>query len=129
MNPNVTPLKAPMDLPEEPTADMTRAEKKVLHEKNAQERANAARTLKMQYQQLQGHPAIADLVQKIGTFMKYHSEVAKDGVAYEQENIKGEVVQRTVRLDDKARITHLDKAAGQEEIEAYLLRQLDLQKP
>jgi ribosomal protein L29 len=100
-------------------------EKKEVHAKASEERANAQKLLKAEYFKLKENLAMQDLTAKLHSFIEYHTKVAKDGVAYENgKDAQGNLFQQTVRFTPQQRVSHLDKAAGLEEIADYLDRQL-----
>jgi len=100
-------------------------EKKEAHEKAAEERANIQKLLKAEYFKVKESPALQDLMKKLHGFVDYHTKVAKDGIGYEQyTNATGDLQQKTVRFTPEERVSHLDKAAGLEEILDYIERQL-----
>ena len=100
-------------------------QKKAVQQKASEERANAQKLLKAEYFKIKKSAAVEDLLIKMRGFIDYHTKVAKDGVAYENgKDADGNLIQHTVRFTPEQRVSHLDKAAGLEEILDYIDRQL-----
>lgn len=116
---------------ETPVVDtpQTRAQAaKELHQKKNQERADKINELRISYKKIKNEPAFADILVKSQQFADYHLKMAKDGVGYREtgrEDKNGNPIQETVFFDSNKRVTELDKAAGIEEIVAYLERMTD----
>lgn len=75
------------------------------------------------YEAIKGSPALQDILAKCQGFIDYHQRVAKDGVAYKdvpKDSVTGNMV--TVALSQEQRVSHLDKAAGIDEIIGYITR-------
>lgn len=97
------------------------------HQKKANERANAQNELKISYKKIKDEPAFKDILAKAAQFASYHLTLAKDGVGYQQTGQKddsGNPVQQTVFFSHEKRVTELDKAAGIEELQSYIERQI-----
>lgn len=100
-------------------------EKKEVQRKAAEERANTQKLLKAEYFKLKDSPAVEDLLKKLRGFIDYHTQIAKDGVAYESvPDGSGGTTLKTVRVTPEERLSHLDKSAGLGEILDYFNRQL-----
>lgn len=97
------------------------------HQKKATERANKQNGLKVSYKKIMDEPAFKDILEKGAQFASYHLKLAKDGVGYQQTGEMdeyGNPKQNTVFFDHDKRVTELDKAAGIEELTAYIDRQI-----
>ena len=92
--------------------------RRVLHQKNSEERAKTASDIKAAYQAVADSTVLVDILAKAKVFCTYHTKVAKDGVGYDQ---KGEVTY----LTHEKRVSELDRAAGQQELIDYIERQLE----
>ena len=84
----------------------------------AKQKANELNDLRLEYRSIKDSAAFGDILRFARQMSAYHTKVAKDGVAY---NEKAE----TVNLDPQKRLSELDRAAGIEEIVAYLERMTD----
>ena len=101
--------------------------KKAAHKEKTQARAAAIETIQHSYARIKDEPAFVDILAKAKSFAAYHTKMAKDAVGYRDtgevyEN--GKPVQEVVYYDQDKRVSELDKAAGIEELEDYILRQL-----
>lgn len=109
---------------QEAEEELTPQQKRAQVQKRARERSDA---LKGQYIKIKAEPAFVDLVAKIESFSAYHLKVAKDGVGFtETVTADGQIKQTQVKLSSEDRMRDLDRAAGIEEISAYIERMLDL---
>lgn len=96
---------------------------KKAHEQANQERAKTENELRVSYAKIKDEPAFLDILNKGKQFGGYHLKMAKDGVGYRETGRKddsGNPVQETVFFDQHKRVTELDKAAGIEELTAYI---------
>lgn len=97
-----------------------------LHQKKNEERASIINELRVSYKKIREEPAFQDILAKAKQFAGYHLKMAKDGVGFRetgQKDEEGNPLQETVFFDKDKRTTELDKAAGIEELVAYLERQ------
>ena len=97
------------------------------HKEATAARGNEQKELTAEYHKLRNSIALADLMAKAKTFAQYHAQVATDGVAYEQTVSIAGNVQTVVRLNHDDRVSHMDKAAGIQEIIDYLERKLTME--
>lgn len=90
-------------------------------------RASEVDSLRHSYARIKDEPAFLDILAKAKSFAAYHAKMAKDAVGYRdtgQFDDKGKAIQEIVYYKGEKRLAELDKAAGIEELEDYILRQL-----
>jgi len=114
-------------------ANQTRAQKaKAAHQKATKERASDAKAVKAIYLTEKEGPLLEDILKKATGFMKYHLKIAQDGVGSRKTGEKyenGTDVFEVYYLNPAERATHLDKAAGLQELVDYIERQTNVNDP
>lgn len=104
-------------------AQLKRAEQKKRNEEMVQD----IDAMRHSYARIKDEPAFQDILAKAKSFAAYHLKMAKDGVGYRDTgefDSKNKPIQEVVYYDQPKRLSELDKAAGIEELEGYILRQL-----
>lgn len=97
------------------------------HQQAQLARDNVEKELRAEYLKVRKSIAVADILAKSKSFAAYHCQVAQDGVAYEPStDEKGNPRQQIVKLTPEERVTHLDKAAGLQEMIDYIERKLTI---
>jgi hypothetical protein len=102
------------------------------HTKADNDRAATLKHIKAVYQEDSHRELLDGLLKKGRGFIDYHVKVAKDGVAARKTGDKyenGMDVIENVFLSKDERCSHLDKAAGLEELLNYIDRQLLAEAP
>ena len=97
------------------------------HQRAVRERTTEARKVKALYQSASSNDLLADMLNKCQSFMDYHLKIAKDGVGAQKTGFKledGTEEVKNVFFTQEQRVSHLDKAAGIEEIMNYIQRQM-----
>lgn len=109
------------------TEAMTRAQRaRAEHEAKTSERLNDLREVRNSFREIKDTPAMKNLIHYINTMVKMNEKIARDGVGarrtgYKLENGQEEV--ENIFLSKDERVAKLDRAAGQQDILDYLLRQ------
>jgi len=101
--------------------------KRKANKEKAAVRASEVDSLRHSYARIKDEPAFIDILAKAKSFAAYHAKMAKDAVGYRdtgQFDEKGKAIQEIVYYKGEKRLAELDKAAGIEELEDYILRQL-----
>lgn len=98
------------------------------HAQKSKERKLEIQELKALYIQEQNNPVVQDILKKIRSFADYHMKMAKDGVGAKAvgSDAKGQPILETVYYTNEKRLGEVDRAAGQEEIESYILRMFEI---
>jgi hypothetical protein len=111
-------------------ANQTRAQKaKAVHQEKSKERANEQQTIKAQYVAARDGDIVQDVLAKAKKFQDYHKKLAQDGVGARRTGHKlvdGSEEVENYFLDKDERVSHLDKAAGLQELVDYLDRMIAL---
>lgn len=94
---------------------------KEAHAEANKERKAKQETLKIVYKKATKNEALLDIIAKIKAFGDYHLKVAKDGLG---SRVDESGQPQTIFLSNEERMSHLDRAAGIEELGAYIDRQL-----
>ena len=115
-----------------PVEDKSRRDKKLeAHEQKVRERTREQELIKHEFAKLKDNPVILDIQKKAKSLADYHTKVAKDGVGFKKNTVATEhglkEEQEVVYLTHEKRVTELDKAAGLEELLAYLDRMLTVE--
>ena len=106
---------------------MTRSQQaRAEHDAKTSERLNDLREVRNSFREIKDTAAIKNLVNYISTMVKMNEKIARDGVGarrtgYKLQNGQEEV--ENVFLSKDERVAKLDRAAGQQDILDYLLRQ------
>jgi hypothetical protein len=101
--------------------------RRAAHKARVEEQTKEIEAVKHSYARIKDEPAFRDLLAKAKSFAAYHTKMAKDGVGYRdtgQFDEKGKPIQEIVYYTNEKRVSELDKAAGIEELEDYILRQI-----
>lgn len=107
---------------------MTRAQQaRAEHEAKSAERLNDLREVRSSFRQIKDTAAMQNLVKYINTMVSMNEKIARDGVGarktgYKLENNTDEI--ENVFLSKDERVSKLDRAAGQQDILDYILRQI-----
>lgn len=114
-------------------ANMTRAQKaKEAHEIASKQRATKIAESKTLYQSESEGPLLEDILERARKYIKYHIKIAQDGVGSRKTGDKYENNQDVMEvyyLTPTERVTHLDKAAGIQEIIDTIERLMEPPKP
>lgn len=109
-------------------AQVKRAQQKKRNEEMAQD----VDAMRHSYARIKDEPAFRDILAKAKSFAAYHTKMAKDGVGYRDTgefDERNQPKQEIVYYTNEKRVSELDKAAGIEELEDYIQRQLGAAKP
>jgi hypothetical protein len=101
--------------------------RKERHQEMVKERKADRDRLKIAYKKASNEEVLEDILGKIKNFINYHTQVARDGVGGKptgQVDKQNQPIIDYVPLSKEERLTHLDKAAGQEEVLNYINRML-----
>ncbi len=101
--------------------------KRAEQKRKAEERAAELDSLKHSYARIKDEPAFQDILEKAKSYAAYHTKMAKDGVGYRDTgrfDDNNKAIQEIVYYDQPKRLSELDKAAGIEELEDYIKRQI-----
>lgn len=105
------------------------------HKRNSEDRAKEVKNIQASYHSTlsgAGEIVVRDIINKAKSFADYHTKIAKDGVGAKQTGYKLEDGTREVEnyfLKSEERLSHLDKAAGIEELIDYIERQINSEAP
>lgn len=111
------------------TAKNTRNAAAATHARKSKDRAIVIADLKSLYIKEQENPVLLDVMKKLKSFADYHTKMAKDGVGVRNTGHKlenGEAEMETIYYSSEKRLSELDKAAGLEEMLAYVERQFEV---
>lgn len=101
--------------------------RRAAHKARVEEQSKEIDAIKHSYARIKDEPAFRDLLAKAKSFAAYHTKMAKDGVGYRdtgQFDERNKPIQEIVYYTNEKRVSELDKAAGIEELEDYILRQI-----
>ena len=102
--------------------------RRAAHKARVEEQSKEVDAIKHSYARIKDEPAFRDLLAKMKAFAGYHTKMAKDGVGYRDTgefDEKNKPIQEIVYYTNEKRVSELDKAAGIEEIEDYVVRQVN----
>lgn|ERR1044072_946855 len=102
--------------------------KKKAQQDAAKERVDAINDLRISYKKIKDEPAFQDILKKGKMLADYHLKMAKDGVGYRDTgelDDAGNPRQELIFFDQNKRTSELDKAAGVEEVIAYVEKQAE----
>lgn len=110
-------------------ANTTRAQRaKAANKAGTKRRAETSQTLQAAYKAESDGPVLTDLVKNAKQWIQYHHKVAQDGVGSKPSgriNENGQPEFSVVTLTQAERVSHLDKAAGIQEVLDHIDRKID----